>query len=502
MSLYNNISSINMTAIPISKLHPNQALAILRVATKPDVTISLVAAILSRFSELIDTQKRKLFGQLLETRYDEMLHYARSQTLPRVKRTVSKVAHSLGHEGEGIQLWYEAFLHGDIVSLFELLDFLKTHNHIEKARNYILEAFNFSLDSYIAAHGFPHQSRESFYETLITYAYDLDMDLVAQEMVYLIGWELIESDDLRILRYKKTIRTPEEYDIALQGVWALYIQDDTKIALSPRNIQALESYIIWQIEYLWEHQKIEPNMLRHRMEGTIIDVDTEKSYDYRKMWWQLYFQMHMALLLAMIYRNPLMADAILEFIDDMWDAAIDMLADMLDSMNNPAEDEPIDDEISAEQKVCSEALLPMLDMFQWLEYTGLQERILSRMTDIAPTDARRLRDIYMSYNTARQFHLASTGIAPYYLSLRNAIDKKYTPVISKNIVDAVAHWVEYPEGFWDVDLIVYYLLEYMLLYGRQAMLSPRIIQSITTNIESLSGLEREFLGQFYPEYFL
>jgi len=41
-----------------------------------------------------------------------------------------------------------------------------------------------------------------------------------------------------------------------------------------------------------------------------------------------------------------------------------MLADMLDSMNNPSEDDPIDDDISAEQKVCSEILLPMLDMFQ------------------------------------------------------------------------------------------------------------------------------------------
>jgi len=58
---------------------------------------------------------------------------------------------------------------------------------------------------------------------------------------------------------------------------------------------------------------------------------------------------------------------------------------------------------------------------------------------LAPSDAKRLREIFVSRNSARLYHLSSTGIAPYYLSLRDAIDKKYTPVISKNIIDAVVH---------------------------------------------------------------
>ncbi len=491
-----------MTQIHISQLHPDQALNILRTAPVPILTVSLVAAIFDRYNELVLPQKKKLFDQLLETRYPEMLQFAKSQTLPRVKRTVSRVAFSLGHDREAIWLWYEAFLHGDIGSFFELLSFLVSIGNTEQARSYVLEAFNFSLRSYISAHDFPHETRASFYENLITYAYDLDMDSFAQEMIYRTEWKHIEPEDPRILRYKKVIRTPEEFDIVLQGIWNLHTQGDAHIVISPRNIQALENYIIWQINYLWVHEEIEPAMLRHLTEDTIIDPDEEEWYDYRKVRWQLYFQMHMALLLTIIHRNPRMADAILEFIDDRWDDAIDMLADMLDSMDNPSEDEPIDDDISAEQKVCSEILLPMLDMFQWLEYTGLQERILSHMELLAPSDAKRLREIFVSRNSTRLYHLSSTGIAPYYLSVRDAIDKKYTPVISKNIADAVVCWTMYPDGFWDVDIIIYYLLEYILLHGRQSALTDSIIGMMRENIDSLSDLQREFLGQFYPEYFL
>jgi len=91
-----------MTLIPISQLHPDQALNILRTAPVPILTVSLVAVIFDRYNELVLPQKKKLFGQLLETRYPEMLQFAKSQTLPRVKRTVSRVAFSLGHDREAI----------------------------------------------------------------------------------------------------------------------------------------------------------------------------------------------------------------------------------------------------------------------------------------------------------------------------------------------------------------------------------------------------------------
>jgi len=117
-------------------------------------------------------------------------------------------------------------------------------------------------------------------------------------------------------------------------------------------------------------------------------------------------------------------------------------------------------------------------------------------------EAREVSDIYTSRNITRQYHLSSTGIARYYLTLRNTLDEKHTPVVSKSIVDGIIFQREHPVSFWEIDLFVYYLMEYIMLYGEPSEIDPNMITFIQKNKATLTELERDFLGEFYPQYFL
>ena len=486
----------------VSQIHPDQAIEVLKTTSNPQASLILAQSILSRYKELVDVDKRTLFWQILESRYIDMLQFTRSQKLPSAKRAMSRIAFAVNQRDESVVLWYEAFTHGDIESLFDLLDFLIGDGDHQRAVTFVAQAHAFSIDSYIVAEDFPQEQIQYFYQRLIAYAYDLGVDSLADDMIEFLEWERIGSDDPRILQYKKLVRTPEEFDFALWEIWRFHTQDDRATnAISSRNIHEVERYISLQLNHLWQYGEIEPAMLAHLTEGIVIDVDTEQWYDYREIQWQLFFQMHMFFLLAVIYRNETAADTILKFLDDRWDEAVDMLADIVDSMNNPTDDESIDD-ISAQELIYSEVLLPMLDMFQWLEHAGLQSRIVDQMMQYAPMEAREVSDIYTSRNITRQYHLSSTGIARYYLTLRNTLDEKHTPVVSKSIVDGIIFQREHPVSFWEIDLFVYYLMEYIMLYGEPSEIDPNMITFIQKNKATLTELERDFLGEFYPQYFL
>lgn len=491
-----------MNIPPASQIHPVQAMEALRIASNPLASLVLVQSILSRYTELLDPHMRTLFWQILKDRYPDMLQFTRSQKVSSVKRTMSRVALAVNEREESVVLWYEAFTHGDIESLFDLLDFLIRDGDYQRAVTFVADAHAFSIDSYIVREDFPQEQVQYFYQRLIAYAYDLGVDSLADDMIEFLEWERIGSDDPRILQYKKLVRTPEEFDFALWEIWRFHVQDDkTANTISSRNIHEVERYIRWQLHHLWQYGEIESAMLTHLTEGIVIDVDTEQWYDYRKMQWQLFFQMRMFFLLAVIYRNETAADTILQFLDDRWDEAVDMLAHIVDSMNNPTDDESIDD-ISAQELIYSEVLLPMLDMFQWLEHAGLQSRIVDQMMQYAPMEAREVSDIYTSRNITRQYHLSSRGIAPYYLTFRNTLDEKHTPVTSKSIIDGIIFRREHLVSFWEVDLFVYYLVEYIMLYGETPEIEPNMITFIQKNITTLTELERDFLGEFYPQYFL
>ncbi|MFZ2255531.1 MAG: hypothetical protein WAW59_03875 [Patescibacteria group bacterium] len=112
-----------------------------------------------------------------------MLQFTRSQKVSSVKRTMSRVALAVNEREESVVLWYEAFTHGDIESLFDLLDFLIRDGDYQRAVTFVADAHAFSIDSYIVREDFPQEQVQYFYQRLIAYAYDLGVDSLADDMI-------------------------------------------------------------------------------------------------------------------------------------------------------------------------------------------------------------------------------------------------------------------------------------------------------------------------------
>ena len=143
------------------------------------------------------------------------------------------------------------------------------------------------------------------------YIYSLRLDELASEMIEALEWEKIEPNDPRILQYRRLVRYPEEFDLAMEEILALHKNEGTSL-VSRQLIASTRIYLEWQIDYLDEHDVIEPDMLRWLSRDP--DEWEEPWDDYSEEEWKKYFFLRCTCTLACLFGDISRLEFMLTFI--------------------------------------------------------------------------------------------------------------------------------------------------------------------------------------------
>ena len=461
---------------------------------RPEHVLSLVSAILSQFDQLNPTEQAALKG-IVDTKYPDLLAYAKGATLARVKRVTWQCALLLWNTQEFLDLSYQAFLSGDIEALFLNLDYLASLDQFDNVRGLFRYVYG-ELVSGSLDHLFPDSTKKNdFLLPFTIYAFRFGCDEEAYATVEMIAGKKIDPSDPAILEYRREIRTPWECEMGLVEVWNFFHKGSSRV-VSQSLLRSLQHFIEDQINYLDQHDSIEPETLEYLQ--SMRDTSDESSISYTAEYWKNFFAVRFYYFLALAYKDAARAEFLIKSLEENPDVP-EILANIAAEMSH---DIVIDESNLPSLKfvLFRWFLLPLLHVYGWVEYAELHGRIYALLRKYDPENlADAVIDEHMIRTSVRLTHLSQFGIAEFYHPILESILADQWPIIQLSLLERVETWnpLKVVPGS---STIAYYILESIMLYGKRPSLDAKKVEQIREKLD-MPPLIGMFFQRVYPEYF-
>jgi hypothetical protein len=457
----------------------------------PKQILELVDQILWNIDTL-NTQEKNQLRECVHGVYIDIKNFAQASSESKIKKFAGKCAFLLDNENDMLDFYYDAYRGWDIESFLTLLTNLEGLWQDDKVSGLLYFGWNewkkrVEIDLW--------EKEAKFLQSLITFAYRYSCDDIADEIIALTqGWT-IYSNDVDILRFRKVVRTPEEYILAMNEILTLYFIGKSRV-LSLELLKNVQEYVRLQIQYLNEVDEIEPLML-----DFLENLDSEEGedndgdYDFNTKEGKNYFALKHFFLLAILYSDRFYAHYILKIIESNPDIVC-MLSDIVIEIWM-IENDGWEIWYKTQKEIVFEwIILHILKVFGWIEDRELHERIYRVITLLIPYWSQDFIDAHRTSILTKEFRLGKSGLEYYYHPFVTEMNATSHSIVRLRILELVGknEWMNEPENAIS---IAYYAFEYFLLFGKFPWISIEAFDHMRENRWHISPFVQSFFQVFY-----